>query len=49
VKEVEKLISCRPVRKFNFKNPIGTLKNKTVALKGLTQPFFYFHLWKQTK
>ena len=34
VKEVEKLINYRPIRKFNYNNPIETLKNKTVALIG---------------
>lgn len=34
VKEVEKLINYRPIRKFNYNNPIETLKNKTVALMG---------------
>ena len=32
VKEVEKLINYRPIRKFNYNSPIETLKNKTVAL-----------------
>jgi IS30 family transposase len=34
VKEGEKLINYRPIRKFNYNNPIKTLKNKTVALIG---------------
>jgi IS30 family transposase len=34
IKEVEKLINYRPIRKFNYNNPIETLKNKTVALIG---------------
>ena len=34
VKEVEKLINYRPIRKFNYNNPIETLINKTVALMG---------------
>ncbi|MGE0930845.1 IS30 family transposase [Peijinzhouia sedimentorum] len=34
IKEVEKLINYRPIRKFNYNNPIETLKNKTVALMG---------------
>jgi IS30 family transposase len=34
IKEVEKLISYRPIRKFNYNKPTETLKNKTVALVG---------------
>ena len=34
IKEVEKLINYRPIRKFNYNNPIETLKNRTVALMG---------------
>ena len=34
VKEVELLINHRPIRKFNYNNPIETLINKTVALMG---------------
>lgn len=34
IKEVEKLINYRPIRKFNYNNPIETLKNKTVTLIG---------------
>lgn len=34
IKEVEKLINYRPIRKFNYNNLIETLKNKTVALIG---------------
>ena len=34
VKEVELLINHRPIRKFNYYNPIETLINKTVALMG---------------
>ena len=34
VKEVEKPINYRPIRKFNYNNPIETLINKTVALIG---------------
>ena len=34
IKEVEKWINYRPIRKFNYNNPIETLKNKTVALIG---------------
>jgi len=34
VKEVERLLNYRPIRKFNYNNPIETLKNKTVALMG---------------
>ena len=33
-KEVEKLINYRPIRKFNYNNPIEILKNRTVALMG---------------
>ena len=34
IKKVEKLIYYRPIRKFNYNNPIEILKNKTVALMG---------------
>ena len=34
IKEVEKLINYRPIRKFNYDNPIEILKNRTVALMG---------------
>ena len=34
IREVEKLINYRPIRKFNYNNPIETLINKTVALMG---------------
>jgi len=34
VKEVERLLNYRPVRKFNYKNPIEVLKDKCVALMG---------------
>ena len=34
VKEVELLINYRPIRKFNYNNPIETLINKTVAIMG---------------
>ena len=34
IKEVEILIYYRPVRKFNYKNPIEILKNRTVAFMG---------------
>lgn len=34
IKQVERLINYRPIRKFNYSNPIETLKNKTVALIG---------------
>ena len=34
VKEVEKLINYRPIRKFKYNNPIETLKKKTGALIG---------------
>jgi IS30 family transposase len=34
IKEVEKLLNYRPIRKFNYNNPIETLNNKLVALMG---------------
>lgn len=34
IKEVEKLLNYRPIRKFNYKNPIEVLNNKIVALMG---------------
>lgn len=34
IKEVEKLLNYRPVRKFNYKNPIEVLTNKCFALMG---------------
>ena len=34
VKEIEKLINYRPIRKFNYHNPIETLKKKTGELVG---------------
>ena len=34
VKEVERLLNYRPIRKFNYKNPIEQLKSKCVALMG---------------
>ena len=34
VKEVERLLNYRPIRKFNYNNPIEELKNKCVALMG---------------
>jgi IS30 family transposase len=34
VKEVEKLLNYRPIRKFNYNNPIEVLNNKCVALMG---------------
>ncbi|SFH92854.1 IS30 family transposase [Halpernia frigidisoli] len=34
IKEVEKLLNYRPIRKFNYKNPIEVLHNKIVALIG---------------
>lgn len=34
IKEVEKLLNYRPIRKFNYHNPIEVLKNKCVALMG---------------
>ncbi|WP_051229765.1 IS30 family transposase [Psychroserpens burtonensis] len=32
IKEVEKLLNYRPIRKFNYNNPIEVLNNKCVAL-----------------
>ena len=34
IKEVELLLNYRPIRKFNYDNPIEVLKNKCVALMG---------------
>ena len=34
IKEVERLLNYRPIRKFNYNNPIEQLKNKCVALMG---------------
>lgn len=34
IKEVEKLLNYRPIRKFNYHNPIEVLKNKCFALMG---------------
>jgi IS30 family transposase len=34
IKEVERLLNYRPVRKFNYNNPIEVLNNKIVALMG---------------
>ncbi len=34
IKEVERLLNYRPIRKFNYHNPIETLKNKCFALMG---------------
>ncbi|TYC09225.1 IS30 family transposase [Bizionia gelidisalsuginis] len=34
IKEVEKLLNYRPIRKFNYNNPIEVLNNKCVALIG---------------
>jgi IS30 family transposase len=34
IKEVEKLLNYRPIRKFNYNNPIEVLNNKFVALMG---------------
>lgn len=34
IKEVELLLNYRPIRKFNYQNPIEVLKNKSVALMG---------------
>ena len=32
IKEVERLLNCRPVRKFNYRSPIEVLNKKLVAL-----------------
>lgn len=34
IKEVERLLNYRPIRKFNYNNPIEVLNNKVVALMG---------------
>ncbi len=34
IKEVEKLLNYRPIRKFNYNNPIEVLNYKCVALMG---------------
>jgi IS30 family transposase len=34
IKEVERLLNYRPIRKFNYHNPIEELKNKCFALMG---------------
>jgi IS30 family transposase len=34
IKEVERLLNYRPIRKFNYDNPVETLKNKCFALMG---------------
>lgn len=34
IKEVEKLINYRPIRKFNYNNPVEELKNRCIALMG---------------
>lgn len=34
IKEVERLLNYRPIRKFNYNNPIEVLNNKLVALMG---------------
>ncbi|WP_346727908.1 IS30 family transposase [Cellulophaga sp. E16_2] len=34
IKEVERLLNYRPIRKFNYNNPIETLKSMSVALMG---------------
>ena len=34
IKEVERLLNYRPIRKFNYHNPIEVLKNKCFALMG---------------
>ena len=34
IKEVEKILNCRPIRKFNYNNPVEVLNNKCVALMG---------------
>ena len=37
IKEVELLLNYRPIRKFNYNNPIEVLNNKCVALMSWTQ------------
>ena len=34
IKEVERLLNYRPIRKFNYNNPIEVLSNKCIALMG---------------
>nr|WP_156950102.1 hypothetical protein [Maribacter antarcticus] len=34
IKEVERLLNYRPIRKFNYNKPIVFLKSKSVALMG---------------
>jgi IS30 family transposase len=34
IKDVERLLNYRPIRKFNYNNPIEVLKSKSVALMG---------------
>jgi len=34
IKEVERLLNYRSIRKFNYHNPIEVLKNKCFALMG---------------
>lgn len=34
IKEVERLLNYRPIRKFNYQNPIEVLKSKCFALMG---------------
>ena len=34
IKEVERLLNYKPIRKFNYNNPIEVLNNKVVALMG---------------
>ena len=37
IREVEKLIHYRLIRKFDYNNPIEIRKNRTVVLMGLTE------------
>jgi IS30 family transposase len=34
IKELERLLNYRPIKKFNYNNPIEVLNNKVVALMG---------------
>ena len=43
IKEVERLLNYRPIRKFNYNNPIEVLNNKVVALMVWTQPINMKH------
>ena len=42
VKEVERLLNYRPIRKFNYKNPIEQLKKQVCCTYGLTQLILNF-------